>query len=325
MQQFRRRFRLAGVALAALACNITVAIAPLHAEDSPDTRLRKLESEVSALQRKVFPGGDGRYFPAPAGAAAEQAAPLGTPSTTAVTDLLTRMDAVEAQNARLTAQIEELSNRLRQLEARTAPPPADTAAAPQAGDTPPAAAASAPVQAAPLPAPMPAPAPRPAAKPAPAPAAAAPVNAKPSAQRVAGVKAIVKPQTADAGEDEYTYGYKLWEAKFYPEAAQQLKLYLDKYPRHRRVSYARNLLGRAYLDDGKPRDAAPWFLMNYQTNKRGERAADSLLLLAEAMIEMKDTNRACIALAQFADDYKAEAAGRLKGQFDQTRSEVTCN
>jgi TolA-binding protein len=46
------------------------------------------------------------------------------------------------------------------------------------------------------------------------------------------------------------------------------------------VSYARNLLGRAYLDDGKPREAAPWFLQNYQADKKGARASDSLLYLA---------------------------------------------
>ena len=27
-----------------------------------ENRIRRLESEVRALQRKVFPGGDGRYF-----------------------------------------------------------------------------------------------------------------------------------------------------------------------------------------------------------------------------------------------------------------------
>ena len=80
--------------------------------------------------------------------------------------------------------------------------------------------------------------------------------AKPSPQRLAAVRAIPKPQTADAGDDEYSYGFRLWEAKFYPEAQQQLKLLIDKYPRYPRISYARNLLGRAYLDDGKPRDAA---------------------------------------------------------------------
>jgi TolA-binding protein len=141
---------------------------------------------------------------------------------------------------------------------------------------------------------------------------------------------VVKPATADAGEDEYSYGFRLWEAKFYPEAQQQLKLFLEKYPRHARLSYARNLLGRTYLDDGNPREAAQWFLQNYQAAKASprapsERAPDSLLLLAEAMGRLKDTSRACIALAEFADTYPAESSGRLASQYNSTRNAVKCN
>ena len=139
------------------------------------------------------------------------------------------------------------------------------------------------------------------------------------------MQAIAKPQTADAGDDEYSYGFRLWEARFYPEAQQQLKLMIDRYPRHERISYARNLLGRAYLDDGKPRDAATWFLQNYQANKQGDRAPDSLLYLGVSMGKLKDTNRACIALAEFAETYPREAAGRLKSVYDATRSSVKCS
>ncbi|HMT46593.1 MAG TPA: tetratricopeptide repeat protein, partial [Novosphingobium sp.] len=118
---------------------------------------------------------------------------------------------------------------------------------------------------------------------------------------------------------------RLWEAKFYPEAQQQLKLFMEKYPRHARASYARNLLGRSYLDAGDPTEAASWFYQNYQADKRGDRAPDSLLFLAESMRRREDTRRACIALAQFADDYPKEAAGRLKTQYDATRGALKCS
>ena len=147
----------------------------------------------------------------------------------------------------------------------------------------------------------------------------------PSAERLAGVQAIEKPSTGDAGADEYNYGFRLWDAKFYPEAVQQLTLFVEKYPNHAQISYGRNLLGRAYLDTGKPRDAAPWFLKNYQADKNGARAGDSLLYLAESMITLKDTKRACIALAEFSDTYPALAAGRLKSQFDANRARAKCS
>lgn len=323
-------------ALVALALVLAGPAIPVLAQDTmAEARLRRIEAEVRALQRSVFPG-DGRTF-TPQASPQAVTGTTGTPATTPVTDMLARMDALEAQVARLTAQGEENANKLRQIEARLPPAPAPTAAATEPAATPttapaatptPTTTVAAPVAAAPTPAPTPLattapPAPRPAATTAPArtPAAAA----TPSAARLAAVRAIAKPQTDDAGDDEYSYGYRLWEAKFHPEAQQQLRLFLDRYPRHARLSYARNLLGRAYLDDGKPREAATWFLQNYQGNKTGERAPDSLLFLAEAMSRLKDTSRACIALAEFADGYPREAAGRLKAQYDATRGSVKCN
>ena len=103
-----------------------------------------------------------------------------------------------------------------------------------------------------------------------------------------------------------------------------MQLFLNKYPKHFRATYARNLLGRAYLDEGKPRDAAPWFLENYQADKAGERAPDSLLFLAEAMIAINDTNRACLALAEFSEVYPAIASGRLLAQYKANTARVKC-
>ncbi len=317
-----RRGKLRAAALAVLACGTSLVSVPVvHAQEGTveEIRLRKLEAEVRALQRQVFPGGDPKFFPSDGSTPPAPTPQPGSPATTPVTDLLTRMDALESQNARLTAQVEELSNRLRKME--SAAPSAPGASAPVAPQ--PYTGPQPDVGATPMPAVTPPPV---AARPKPAPVVAAPMPpAKPTASRLAAVKAIVKPQSDDPGEDEYSYGFKLWEAKFYPEAAQQLKLYLEKYPRHKRVSYAKNLLGRAYLDDNQPREAANWFLQNYQSNKRGERAADSLLYLAQAMVDLKDSSRACIALGEFSDTYKTEAAGRLRSQYDDVRKRAACN
>jgi TolA-binding protein len=241
------------------------------------------------------------------------------------------MDSVEAQIQRLTAQVEQTSNRLTQLEARVGPAATGTPA-PTASPAPASGAAASDGNLAAMTlgasAPKTAPVSTPAATPVsardtkPAPAHAAAV---PSPQRVAAVRAIEKPASEDPGDDEYSYGFRLWEAKFYPEAEQQLKMFVERYPRHQRMSYARNLLGRVYLDDGKPREAASWFLQNYQSDKAGARAPDSLLLLAESMRQLKDTSRACIALAEFSETFGSEAAGRLKSQYDATRAGVTCN
>lgn len=300
-----------------------------------DARVRKIEAEVRALQRKVFPGGDGRFFEADSAAAAPQTGL--PPATTAVTDILARLDALEAQLARLTSQVETNTNAIATLNAQVArlhPEVAPVLLAPgaaiPAAPGSPVAVPVAPSAAAP-PAPVPAPAAAPPQTPPAAvsappagPAVPAAKPAAPSAERLAAVQAIAKPSTGDAGEDEYSYGFRLWDAKLYPEAEQQLRLFVEKYPNHPRISHGRNLLGRAYLDDGKPGEAAPWFLKNYQSDKQGARAGDSLLYLAEAMIAEKDTTRACIALAEFGDTYPALATGRLREQYEANRRKVTC-
>ncbi len=320
-------------ALAAMALALVVAASPMAAmaaQDNTDARLRKVETEVRALQRKVFPGGDGTFFePQITAPATAPAAPATVPGSTPVTDLLSRMDAVEAQMARLTSQVEQNTNRLNQLEEKVAaglaPAPAP---APQGAPDAPAAQPTSTLGVigggvASPPATRPAPAPAPVATAAPAkPPVSAPAPA--SSTRVAGVEAIEKPQTGDAGEDEYTYGFRLWEAGYFPEARQQLKTYLEKFPNHRMASYGRNLLGRAWLDDKNPSEAAKWFLQNYQADKQGARAADSLLYLAISMKQLKDSKRACIALAEFSRTYAAEAAGRLGSLYASTRSGLDC-
>lgn len=311
---------LTSAAAASLLIGGTV---PALAQENAEVRLNKVEAEVRALQRKVFPGADGKYFQPEITPTPMPSSAPGQPATTPVTDLLTRMDALEAQMARLTSQVEQDTNRINQIETKLGMGTPPTGAAPgqaSPAQTPPAQTPPAASQAN-----LDAMIGGASAKPA-TPAPTKPVKpAAPSSARVEAVKAIVKPQSNDPGDDEYSYGYHLWEAKFYPEAQQQLKLFLEKYPKHSRVSWGRNLLGRAYLDDGNPGEAAKWFLQNYQADKRGDRAPDSLLYLAITMKQMKDTKRACIALAEFGQTYAAEAAARLKGLYDSTRDGLSCS
>ncbi len=343
--------RLAGAALmgASVAGVATLAVPAAAQDNAEEARLRKLEAEVRALQRKVFTGGDPRFFEpqiAP-GTAAPATAPATTsaPAATAVTDILVRLDALEGQLQALTARSEEQANAMAQLEVRLAaletaatapavtgteapaaatqptlaPAPTLTPATVTAPAATTAAAARTPTQTPPPPASAP--------KPAPAPATTAPATpaATPSAARLAAVQAIAKPQTADAGDDEYSYGFRLWNAGFFPEARQQLTRFVEQYPNHPRISFGRNLLGRAFLDDKMPEDAARWFLKNYQANKTGERAPDSLLYLGVSMVALGDTKRACIALAEFAETYPLVAAGRLATDYQTTRAKVKCS
>jgi TolA-binding protein len=304
------------LAALALAGGVLAAATPASAQDEA-ARVRKLEDQVRALQRKVFPGPDGKYFSPEVDTSVPQqvqAQPtVAAPGETQMTQFLNRLDSIEAQLNRLTARSEVnenalsvLEDRLDKLEAAGAPAAVDAApvqptGAIQVPDTDsPALVAKTPAKTTPT------------------------AGAKPSPARLAKVQAIAKPDTGNPGDDEYSYGFRLWEAGLFPEAQQQLKLYVDKYPRDPKISYGRNLLGRAYLDDKQPKAAAPYFLENYQKDPNGARAPDSLLFLAESMIALKDNTRACRALAEFGDKYAGLATGRLQDQYARDRKQAAC-
>jgi TolA-binding protein len=271
--------------LIAIILASSVMASPVIAQSDPVTlRVGKLEKEMKAVQRKVFPNG---VSVEPELGAAQQGALGGTPSSSPVSDLTARVDALEAQLKGITGQVEQDGFRLKKLEDAMkatdsrlkALEPTATVSVPTQGPldvaTPP---ATKPVTIAPSAATKPtAVLPKPTLateKPATVTKAATPAKADP--KRKALIDAIEIPASGDPVEDAYTYGFRLWTAKLYPEAQVKLKEFVAKNPTHKRASYAQNLLGRAYLDEGKPALASVAFYDNYQKMPRGERASESL-------------------------------------------------
>lgn len=280
-----------------------VPAAPLLAQTSNvEQRVGKLEKEMKAVQRKVFPGAGGQYFePEIAPPTAAPAPAPGTPASSPIVDLTSRVDALESQLASLTGQTEQNAFKLRQLEEAFNKYKADTDARVSAGTAP--AMVAAPAAASPP------------AKPA--------ANPTTEARKMA-VAAVERPNSGDAAEDAYLYGYRLWAAKFYPEAQVQLKSFIEKYPNHRRASYAQNLLGRAYLDEGKPALASVAFYENYQKRPKGERAPDSLAYLGQALIQLKKPADACKVYDEFNDVYGATASSNLRDVVTKGRTSAKC-
>lgn len=268
------------------------------------TRVDKLEREMRAVQRKVFPGGDGQFFEpqiAPPTAAPD---PAGAPASTPIADLTARVSAVEGQLRTLTGQSEQNAYKIRQLEQDFAR--VDARLRTLDGTATPA----------------PAPATEPAAA-APEPAAATAVTPTPAAVGGA-LDGIERPETGDAAEDDYVYGYRLWDARQFPQAQAQLKAVVDKHPKHKRASFAQNLLGRAYLDDGKPALASVAFYDNYQKMPKGERAPDSLYYLGVSLTRLKKLAEACQVYDEFDQVYGATASASLKTQIARGRSDAKC-
>jgi TolA-binding protein len=300
--------------LGSAACMMSVSA--LAQDANLDGRVGKLEKEMRAVQRQVFPNGAGKFLEPEIQSPTAQKPT--TSSSTATADLLVRVDALETQLATLTGQFEQHDNAMRQMETRLKAIEAQLKA--QADQAAAGTASVAPVVTTPAATPVATPA---AAKPKPATTTPA-VAAKPTAARTAAVAAIEKPATGDAFEDGYTYGFRLWEAKFYPEAQVTLEETIKKNPKHKRLSYARNLLGRTWLDDKKPATAVKVFYDNYKTDPRGDRAPESLFFLGSALTDLGKTAEACEAFSELAKSYPDVATGRLADRIAGGKTRAKC-
>jgi len=274
------------------------------AQDRPpvERRVDSLERQMRSVQRRVFQGNT------PADAAADIPAPAVSPvANAAVADLNRRIDALERQLANVTGQVEETGNRVRTLEeeSRRRRTEDDARFDRLEGGSPRAPAAT------------PSQSPSQSEAPAPTPSAAEPgPDATSAAER--------DPDSADPAENAYLAGFRLWEAKRYDEAEGVLKAMVAQYPKHRRASWGRNLLGRTYLDTNKPATAAETFLSNYQDLPQGDRAADSLFYLGSALMKLKKPQQACKVYDELADVYAGSMRDVLKTSLPAARKQAKC-
>lgn len=326
------------------AALVSVALpAAAHAQADVSARVGRLESEMRAVQRKVFPGGAGQYLQPEVNDQGPPASVPGSPSSSALVDLGSRVTSLEGQMATLTGQVEQNAYKLRQLQdlfdsyrratdaklagvgtAGTGLGPGGAAGAtPFADDREPAA-------------PPPRTPPRTGAATRPPRGAGAtsvdlasdgprtPSVATPATTPVPAAIGVERPSTGDAAEDDYLYGYRLWQAKQYPAAEAQLKKVVATYPNSKRASYAQNLLGRSYLDDNKPSLASVAFYDNYKKMPDGERAPDSLYYLAQALMKLNKAADACKVYGELTDVYGAKISGAMKADVAKGRSVAKC-
>ena len=293
------RFSIAAL----LAALLAFGLAPARAQQpavSPEQRIERLERQIEQMQRRMFPRGR------PADTAGFAYDPAATQSS--VASLSDRLGSLERQLAEILRLTEENGNRLRTMEAE--------AARQRTEQNRRLSALEAAVAAGPLP------------------GAAQPIVSEPPPNRPSASlqpPANVAPSTPagttpaeDPGEAAYTEGFRLWQAGNYDAAITSLRAFVSAFPRHRRVSWANNLAGRAMLDKGEPRAAAEALLTNYRTNPRGERAADSLFYLGQALMKLGQPPQACKAYAELEDVYGASMRDELKRLLPGAKSEARC-
>lgn len=285
-----------------LAALLAVASGPALAQQAPPTpeqRIQRLERQIEQMQRRVFPRGR------PAETAGFADDPAATQSSViAVSDRLASLERQLAEILRLT---EENANRLRSIEAEAGRANTEQNRRLSALE---AAAAAAPV----VPAPV-------TGEPPTTPPAG---TTRPSATLVPAPNGTAVP-ASDPGEEAYSEGFRLWQAGKHDEAITSLRAFVSAFPRHRRVSWANNLAGRAMLDKGEPRAAAEALLANYRSNPRGERAADSLFYLGQALMKLGQPTQACNAYAELESVYGSTMRDELRGLLPGAKSAANCS
>lgn len=286
---------------AALVTSLAGAV-PALAQDTRqvERRVDKLESEMRAVQRKVFPGGDKRYFE-PEFQPTEQtpATPAGAPATSPIADLTTRVDGLERQLQSLTGQVEQANYKVRQMEEAMAKFRADTEfrlTQLEGGAKPPAITDETTLT-------------LPGLKP---PATATP---KPAAD-------AAKP--ADTPEAAYQAAYALVVAKDNVKAVSALQDFAAKYPKSPRASHALYWLGRTLIAQGEYERAARVFFDNQQKNPTGERAQESLYWLGDVLVRLERAPQACTVYDLARKVYADEMKPALRPQFANARAAAKC-
>jgi TolA-binding protein len=287
------RVHLLGLIL--LASTAAPTLVQAQPRETIERRVGRVEQQLRAVQRRVFPNGTPVEPEIGDPAAVE---PSGAPGGDAITSLTQRVDALETQLRALTGQIEENGYRTRQLEEQVARLRADLTARIDRVDPPPTVTP-------------------PRSEPAAEPPAEEPADPPPSrpARPASSVPA--------SAEEAYNAGYRLWDQRRFAEAQAALEAAAARYPGGRWISWTRNLLGRAYLDDGKPATAARVLLANYQENPQGERAADSLFYLGQALTQLNRRTEACRVYDELARVYP-DAREQISGQLPQARRAARC-
>ena len=298
------------VLIATTATLLVATPAAAQRQPTPEQRIERVERQVRQLQRQVFPKGQ------PADTAGFSDEPAAT--QTVVVAQSNRIDNLERQLVEITRIAEESSNRVATLEAEVARLRAELDGRLRRLETGNAAAGTG-AAAADAPADTQA-------------AATEPATPEPAAEepRATPVRTATRPASpagssfvAD-GEAAYDEGYQLWLQKRYPQAIAALRAMASSFPGHRRVSWANNLAGRALLDSGQPRAAAEALLANYRSNPKGERAADSLFYLGQALMALKQPTQACKAYAELEEVYGATMRAELRRLLPEAKTRAGC-
>lgn len=304
--------------LAGLLVLLAIAIAATHA--GPSARAQDAQNDVAALLQRIeqleeqivdlqVAIGTLQSQPQTSQALPPAGAPAGFGAQDNPVDA-GRLSGMETQIGALTAQVQQLANRLRQLDgggqrgALTAPP----AAPPGNGAQP---ASGVPGDAAPA---------------QPSFAGTIPGFGATTVEPAATNTQPQRVATAPSGSDpkkiyETAYGYVLQQDYGAAEAA--FRDFLTAYPTDPLAGNAQYWLGETYFVRGQYKKAADAFLKGSEDYANGAKASDSLLRLAMSLDRLGHAEAACRSLSRLLSQFP-NAPAHVKRNATRERSRLRC-
>ena len=288
-----------------------------------DRRVGKLEAEMKAVQRKVFPGGNPRYFePEITAPDAAPATPDGVPASNPLTDLAQRVGEMERQLSTLTGQVEANEYKLRQLQTALDKMRGDHEFRLNALEGNPMPAAPGTAAAAPVPPPPSVPGVTPVA---PAPLAAPVAAPAPVTPPATAASALPVPVKAATAAEAWQAAYAQVVSQNWPATERLMTAYLADWPRSTRIPQAQYWLGRSHAERNQHAQAADAYLKVYNNHPRSDRAPDALLGLGNALIGIKNPAQACRVLGELDSVYGAQLSSVQKAEAKGLRTRAKCN
>jgi len=277
---------------------LTLLATPALAQDysSMQARMERLERDLSFMQRQVYQGGV-------ADPNASNAMPVAAGGGAGTAGLQTQIMQMQEEMRRLRGDIEQaqykaqqaldaqkkyqedVDFRLQQLERQaTAPAMNPTEPVPMTD---------------PAPAPMPAPAPAPRTE-------GFDINAGSGNEDIKAPVSTYQPAgsaSAETPRDSYNRSFKLLNEAKYADAAAGFDQFTKKYPKDALVPNAYYWMGESYYARRDYSAAAEGFRKGYESNPKGQKAADNLLKLSLSLANLKRLDEACIVLKQVSAQY----------------------
>jgi tol-pal system protein YbgF len=140
------------------------------------------------------------------------------------------------------------------------------------------------------------------------------------------------PEAADAGtassaastpRGDYARAFDLMQQRRYDEADGAFQAFLVAYPDNSLVPNARFWLGEIYYAKGDYRTAATTYLDNYEKDKTGQKAPETLLKLGLSLSKLDKTREAC-ATFQELDRAFPDAPESVKTRSAEEKKRLGC-